>query len=204
MLRNSSGTNRVTNAMTCRSGFSALNSSQHLGLAVGGRLEHRQLGRQRRFLERIGLLAGLLRRHIDADDVLAALQQRFQHGLAEGLLAMDHDAHGSTPRHCFGRRGPWAASPVAPDALISAISRGVNFSTLARISSVCSPSSGERFTSVIAVGELDRVADRQVLAARRMIDLDHGAGRRAATAPRRSPSSTGSGRPECRARCTRS
>src|SRR3982750_4609540 len=45
----------------------------------------------------------------------------------------------------------WAfgAWPVAPDALISAISRGVNFSTLVRISSVCSPSSGERFTSVI-------------------------------------------------------
>ena len=41
------------------------------------------------------------------------------------------------------------ASPVAPDALISAISRGVNFRTLARISSVCSPSSGERFTSLM-------------------------------------------------------
>ena len=42
-----------------------------------------------------------------------------------------------------------ATSPVAPDALIVAISRGVNFSTFDRISSVCSPSKGERFTSVM-------------------------------------------------------
>ena len=41
---------------------------------------------------------------------------------------------------------------------------------------MCSPSRGERSTSVIDVGELDRVADRQVLAARRVVDLDDGAG----------------------------
>ncbi len=41
---------------------------------------------------------------------------------------------------------------------------------------MCSPSSGERFDLGDRVGELDRVADRQILAARRMIDLDHGAG----------------------------
>ena len=78
-------------------GLERLELFPHLGLAIGCRLIDRQLGRDCRFLQRVGLLAGLLRRDIDADDVLAALQERLQHGLAEGLLAMDHDAHRSTP-----------------------------------------------------------------------------------------------------------
>jgi hypothetical protein len=39
------------------------------------------------------LAPGFFRRDIGGDDVLAALEQRLQHGLAEGLLAMDHDTH---------------------------------------------------------------------------------------------------------------
>ena len=178
--------------MTCRSGFSALELLPHLGLAVGGRLKDRQLGRQRRLLQRIGLLAGLLRRDIDADHVLAALEQRFQHGLAEGLLAMDHDAHGSTPR-AWALMGPWRFAGRAGCLDLGDLARR----ELQHL--------GQDLVGVLAqqrralhlgdaVGELDRVADRQVLAARRVIDLDDGAGVRAATAPRPVPSSTGSGR----------
>ena len=46
----------------------------HLRLAVGGRLIDREIGRERRFLQRIGLRAFFLRRDIDGDDVLAALE----------------------------------------------------------------------------------------------------------------------------------
>jgi hypothetical protein len=38
-------------------------------------------------------LAGLLGRHIGGDHVLAALEESLQHGLAERLLAVNHDAH---------------------------------------------------------------------------------------------------------------
>ena len=93
MLRKSSGTNSVTKAITCRSGLSALNSSHTSGLLVGIRLIDRQVGRERGFLQRIGLRARLLRRDIDGDDILAALEQRFQHRLAERLLAVDDDTH---------------------------------------------------------------------------------------------------------------
>ena len=65
----------------------------HLRLAVGGGLIDRKLGGERRFLQRIGLGAFLLGRDIDGDHVLAALDQRFEHGLAEGLLAVNHDTH---------------------------------------------------------------------------------------------------------------
>ena len=65
----------------------------HLGLAVGGRLIDRKLRRECGLLERIGLCALLLRRGIDGDDVLAALAQRFQNRLTEGLLAVHHDTH---------------------------------------------------------------------------------------------------------------
>jgi len=48
---------------------------------------------------------------------------------------------------------------------------------LRRISSVCSPSSGERNTSVGESDSLIGFADRNVLASGRVVDLDHGAGR---------------------------
>ena len=56
-------------------------------------LKHRELGRDRSLFERIGLGTFFFRRDIDGDHVLAALEQRLQHGLAEGLLAVDHDTH---------------------------------------------------------------------------------------------------------------
>ena len=120
-------------------------------LAIGSRLIHRQLGRERRFLERIGLGAGLLRRDVDGNDLLAALEQRFEHRLAERLLPVNDDAHcrflspsASCPRSRASSNSPvvlgipafagtrqtivYAASAffsgalIAPDALISAIS----------------------------------------------------------------------------------
>ena len=54
---------------------------------------HRQLRGERRLLQRIGLGAWLFRRDIDGDDVLAALDQRFKHRLAERLLAVNDDTH---------------------------------------------------------------------------------------------------------------
>ena len=53
----------------------------------------RELGCERGLLERIGLGALLLRRDVDGDHVLAALEQRLQDGLAERLLAVHHDTH---------------------------------------------------------------------------------------------------------------
>src|SRR5262249_50186399 len=98
ILRNSSGKNSVTKAITCRSGLSALNSGHHarLRLAVGGGLVDRKLRRERRLLERFGLRALFLGRHVDCDDVLAALAQRLQHRLAERLLAVHHDTHSTS------------------------------------------------------------------------------------------------------------
>ena len=74
-------------------GLERLELLPHLRLAIGRRLIDRQLGGERRFLQRIGPGAFLLRRDIDGDDVLAALEQRLQHRLAEGLLAVNHDTH---------------------------------------------------------------------------------------------------------------
>ena len=54
-------------------GLERLELLPHFRLAVGRRLIDRQLGGERRFLQRIGLRALLLRRDIDGDDVLAAL-----------------------------------------------------------------------------------------------------------------------------------
>ena len=76
--------------------MSALNSSQHFGLLVGVRLIDRKLRGERRFLQRIGLGARLFRRNIDGDDIFAALDQRFEHRLAERLLAMNDDTHVKT------------------------------------------------------------------------------------------------------------
>ena len=80
-------------------GLERLELLPHFRLAIGFRLIDRQLGGDRGFLERIGLGAGLLGRDIDRDHLVAALQQRFQHGFAEGLLAMDHDTHSITSQN---------------------------------------------------------------------------------------------------------
>ena len=80
-------------------GLERLELLPHLRLAVGFRLMHRKARGERRLLQRVGLLRRLLGRHIDGDDVLAALQQRIENRLAEGLLAVNDDAHSSTP--CF-------------------------------------------------------------------------------------------------------
>src|SRR6185503_7882545 len=45
------------------------------------------------FHQRVGLLPRLLRRHIDGDNIFAALQQGFEYRFAERLLAVDHDTH---------------------------------------------------------------------------------------------------------------
>src|SRR6266849_6776094 len=105
----------------------------------------RETSRLRGFLERIGLRAFLLRRDIDGNHVLAALEQRLQHRLAERLLAVHHNTH----NYAASARAPFSGAVIAPDALISAISWSLKPSSLRRISSVCSPNSGERFTSVI-------------------------------------------------------
>ncbi len=68
-----------------------------LGLAIIVGLMDRKLGRQRRLFQRVGFRAGLFRRHIDGDDIVAALEQRFQHGLAERLLPVNHDTHIEKP-----------------------------------------------------------------------------------------------------------
>ena len=41
---------------------------------------------------------GFLRRDVDGDDLLAALEQRLEHRLAERLLAVNHDTHLIPPK----------------------------------------------------------------------------------------------------------
>ena len=61
----------------------------------------RKLGRKRRFLQRIGLGARLFRRDIDCDDILAALDERVEHRLAESLLPVNDDTHLKPLSNCF-------------------------------------------------------------------------------------------------------
>ena len=58
---------------------------------------HGQARGERGFLQRIGLGARLFRRDIDRDHVVAALEQCFEHGFAEGLLAVNDDTHADNP-----------------------------------------------------------------------------------------------------------
>src|ERR1700761_5756427 len=147
-------------------------------LAIGLRLIDRQIGCERRVLQRVGLGTRLFRRRVDGDDIVAALKQRFEHRLAERLLAVNHDTHreffllplmpvqeasSNKPSlpcwvpACAGTSGPsvYAASAffsgalMAPDVLIASISRSGYFNTSRSTSSVCSPSSGERRTSAV-------------------------------------------------------
>ena len=54
---------------------------------------HRQAVRLGGFLQGINPPAGGSRGAEHANDVLAAVQQRFQDAFAEGLLAVDNDSH---------------------------------------------------------------------------------------------------------------
>src|SRR5579862_7196251 len=162
-------------------GLERLELGQNLRVLVGRRLMDRELGGERRLLQRVGLGALFLRRHVDGDDLLAAFEQRLQHGLAERLLAVNNDTHKATsqniPRSCPRRRASskhrrlsdywvpafagttalityaafsfFSGALNAPEFLISAISAALKPSTVFKISSVCSPRSGERFTSEI-------------------------------------------------------
>ena len=117
--------------------MSALNSSQHFRLLVGVRLIDRKLRGKRRLLQWVGFRAGLFRRDIDRDDIFAALDERFEHSLAERLLSVNHNTHrknlSSDTERCLplaGVKKNYAASAlaglsgavIAPDILISATS----------------------------------------------------------------------------------
>ena len=54
---------------------------------------HRHALLLRRELQRIGPSTGLFRRAEDAGDLVAAREERFQHGFAEVLLPDDGDSH---------------------------------------------------------------------------------------------------------------
>src|SRR2546423_10480932 len=91
----------------------------HLGFLVRVGLIHREAGGKRGFHQRVGLLPRLLRRHIDGDNVLAALDERFEHCLAERLLAMNHDTHSMSLLTLFSlsSRTPYAGPiPHMPGA----------------------------------------------------------------------------------------
>ena len=66
---------------------------QDIGVLVIGRLDQGQPLFEGEFLYRVGRLAFLVRRAIDGNDVVAAIQHRFQAGLTEGLLAVDDYPH---------------------------------------------------------------------------------------------------------------
>ena len=125
-------------------GFERFEVLPDFRIFVGIRLMHRKLGRKRRFLQRIGLGAGLLRRDIDGDDFVAALEQRFEHRLAERLLSVNDDTHVNTPlshlpgrstlcrplaagmhraqetRYAASALAGFSGAVIAPDVLISA------------------------------------------------------------------------------------
>ena len=63
----------------------------HRGIAERRRADERQPGGGRGFGQRIGPLA--FRRGVHRHDIVAALEQGLEHGLAEGLLAVHHDPH---------------------------------------------------------------------------------------------------------------
>src|SRR5262245_42147976 len=79
--------------------FQSLELFPDFRILVGRRLMHGKFGSKRRFLEWIGPGAFVFRRDIDGDDILTALEQRFQHGLAEGLLAVNDNTHSTPPKY---------------------------------------------------------------------------------------------------------
>ena len=69
---------------------------QNLGVGVVGRLHKGQPFFQGKFLDRIDGFAFFIRRTVDGNHVVAALQHRLQASLTEGLLSV-HD----NPHICF-------------------------------------------------------------------------------------------------------
>ena len=59
------------------------------------RLEYRQVVLQCQRLDRVGRPPFPVRRAIDTDDILAAIEQRLQHRLSKGLLAVNDNSHPS-------------------------------------------------------------------------------------------------------------
>src|SRR5688500_13904552 len=104
----------------------------HLGLLVGLGLIDRQVRRHRGFEQRIRLRAGFGRRDVHRDDILAALQQRFEHRFAERLLAVDHDTHWK----CLSRASYWSSTrtrgPITPTLSIGLWLWVPGLATLAR------------------------------------------------------------------------
>ncbi len=80
-------------------GLQRLELLPHFGLAVRRRLKHRQLGGERRLLERIGLGALFLGRDVDADDVLAALDAALR-------APPCRTPAGREPRYAFSNSSP--------------------------------------------------------------------------------------------------
>src|SRR5262249_29811039 len=69
----------------------------HFRFFIGVRLMHRKLGGKRRFLQRVSFRARALRRNVNGDDILAALEQRFEYRFAERLLTVNYDTHIEIP-----------------------------------------------------------------------------------------------------------
>ena len=78
-------------------GVAAFHQLEGLGRFPALRLMHGQALLARKDLERIFRPARLVGGAEYGDDVLLALEQPVEHGLAEGLLSMDDDAHLFTP-----------------------------------------------------------------------------------------------------------
>jgi hypothetical protein len=74
-------------------GVQALHLLPNTRVLEGRGLEEGEILGEREFLERIQLRARLVGRAVDADDLLAAIEQRFEHRMAEGLLAVEQDTH---------------------------------------------------------------------------------------------------------------
>ncbi len=70
---------------------------------------HRQPAGLGKLLQRVDRTPFAIRRAVDADHVLAAFEQCFQHAAAEGLLTIDNDSHVHPPQVVVGsaraRRG---------------------------------------------------------------------------------------------------
>src|SRR5262245_18765760 len=165
---------------------------------VGGRLIDRELGSNCGFLEWIGFGAFFFRRHVDRDDVIPALEQRFQHSLAEGLLAVNDDTHFTLLfRSCPRKRAssvfdvwvPAVAETNGLRCLFFLLRRAESAGVLDLRNVFCRELEHvlQDLVGVLAkqrralhlgdrVRQFDRITDGQVLAARRMIYLDDSSG----------------------------
>src|SRR5262249_4731857 len=69
----------------------------HFRFFIGVRLMHRKLSCNRRYLHRVRFSARTTRRTVTGDDILAALEQRFEYRFAERLLTVNYDTHIEIP-----------------------------------------------------------------------------------------------------------